>query len=674
MSTVLLLEGSDLSASQSVTTIAEAAGFTVYHLASQEQLPQYLTQVSETPVIVLAGYEGERSVELQRLRRAAPWASIVLVGAGDVTRTEGAPLVRSVSLNEPAALGEVLREAAQEGIERRRTRRTLDAFNRRLQRILHPVRPHTASLTLSAHYFSGLVHYAPDAILVVDRSGKVIFCNRATERLFEVPQARITGAPLSQICRDAEAIEGLLQQTLAGVAAVASEVMCVLLRGAVLHLELTVAPVEDEQGAVVGASLIARDIGERRKVEFERLRLFEEVQAARLQAERSEQEYRLLAEAMPQIVWTGTAEGQMAYFNSRFTEYTGITDWSRSWSEALVDQRVFLESWRQARERGSAFEAECRLRAHSGTMRWFLARAVPHRTGTEPVRWLGTFTDIDDRRQAESYARFVSEASALLASSLDLDLTLTHLANLCVPFLADWCTVGLVPEEGRLQVLATRHSDPAREREVQALAQLRVDQPSAMEQAAASGRGQLVPVVTDAMIQEAAVTPERYAILQRLGLRSYMVVPFMLRGRVLGVLSFVSAESRRQFGEREFEVAGELAQRAAYAVDNARSYREAQRQSEARGRLSDELRRSEARYRSLTVASAEIVWRTDSAGHMQDMQAWCRWTGQTPAQAVSDWWYRVHPGDRERLQRDWAEVQHDPRALRWECRLGTADG
>jgi PAS domain S-box-containing protein len=162
-----------------------------------------------------------------------------------------------------------------------------------------------------------------------------------------------------------------------------------------------------QKGQSAGAVVVFEDISERRRV------------AEAL--ERSEREFRTLAEAMPQIVWAARADGHMDYVNQRVTEYLGLAPGvaaSLAWSGMLHPDDVphTCERWRQAVEGGEPYEVEHRMRGADGTFRWFLSRATALRDEQGRVlRWLGTSTDIDALKRAEAererLARVVEQSS-----------------------------------------------------------------------------------------------------------------------------------------------------------------------------------------------------------------------------------------------------------------------
>jgi PAS domain S-box-containing protein len=184
--------------------------------------------------------------------------------------------------------------------------------------------------------------------------------------------------------------------------------------------------------------------------------------------------------------------------------------------------------------------------------------------------------DITERKRIEEAQRFLAKAGTTLSSSLDYPTTLASVANLAVPHLADWCVIDVLEEDGSLDRLAMTHQDPdkiALAHELEERYPPDPDAPRGVAQVLRTGRSELVPEIPEPLIEEAAHDAEHREILQRLGLKSYMIVPLVARGRTLGAITLVSAESGRRYGRAELELAEELARRAALAVDNARLYK-----------------------------------------------------------------------------------------------------
>ena len=185
---------------------------------------------------------------------------------------------------------------------------------------------------------------------------------------------------------------------------------------------------------------------------------------------------------------------------------------------------------------------------------------------------------------AQARTAFLSEASALLASSLDTKVTLTSVARLAVPRVGDWCTIDLVQATSESPAVVA-HADPAKvelAREVWRLHPPDPDAPRGVPNVLRTGKPELFEEISDELRTTSAADAEHLAALRKLGVRSAMIVPMAARGRILGVLTFAAAESGRRYGQADLEMAQHLARRAALAIDNARLYADAQQAIRAR--------------------------------------------------------------------------------------------
>jgi PAS domain S-box-containing protein len=156
-------------------------------------------------------------------------------------------------------------------------------------------------------------------------------------------------------------------------------------------VEATARPIKGRDGRVVEVMLIHEDVTER-------------VLAER-QLRDSEAQFRTIADAMPQMVWSTLPDGYHDYFNRQWYEFTGVPPGStdgEAWNGMFhrEDQPRAWEVWRHSLETGESYEIEYRLRHHSGEYRWVLGRALPVRNEQgEIVRWMGTCTDIHEQKQ-----------------------------------------------------------------------------------------------------------------------------------------------------------------------------------------------------------------------------------------------------------------------------------
>ena len=300
----------------------------------------------------------------------------------------------------------------------------------------------------------------------------------------------------------------------------------------------------------------------------------------------SETRYGQLADAMPQIVWRADVAGVATYFNERWFDYTGMSPAEATaapWSSTIhpEDRDELLCKLGS----GDPFELELRIRAADGRHRWHLARTAAIRDEAGRVEsWVGTATDIDDRKRAEEQWSFLLEAGDTLASSLAYRETLTQVARLAVTRVSDWCTVHIVEADGSVAEVAVAHREPrqiAFARELQERYPPDRDAPTGPAAVIRTGEAELVPEITREMIDAAAVDGLQRDLLRQLELRSYMCVPLPGRDHALGAITFVSSRPGRTYGVADLRLAEELARRASAAIENSRLYREAEQRAEA---------------------------------------------------------------------------------------------
>ncbi|MBD1879142.1 AAA family ATPase [Coleofasciculus sp. FACHB-T130] len=213
------------------------------------------------------------------------------------------------------------------------------------------------------------------------------------------------------------------------------------------------------------------------------------------------------------------------------------------------------------------------------------------------------------RQEAEAdrqRAAFLAQVSATLASSLDYESTLSSVASLVVPYFADWCGVDLLQDNQSIHRVAVAHRDPEKVKLAWELHQRYprpLNAPEGVPKVLRTGQTEMVAEISDAVLAEAVKDPEHLRILRELGLKSYIISPLMARGRILGAISFVTAESAHRFNTGDLSLAEDIAHRAAIAIDNARLYREAQQAQQTAERAAERI----ARLQSITAALSESL-------------------------------------------------------------------
>jgi PAS domain S-box-containing protein len=225
---------------------------------------------------------------------------------------------------------------------------------------------------------------------------------------------------------------------------------------------------------------------------------------------------------------------------------------------------------------------------------------------------------------SERRAAFLAEASRILSSSLEYEATLSTVARLAVPYLADWCAVDLVQHDGSIHRVVVAHVDPTKVRvalDLQRQYPLRPDAPYGAPKVLQTGHAELYSEITDAMLAAVAQDEGHLEKLRLAGLTSGMCVPLIARGRTLGALSFGSTRASRIYRADDLALATDLAQRAALAVDNARLY--------------DETRQNAGRHRAILETALDCIITIDASGRVVELNPAAERTfGLTRAEAI----------------------------------------
>jgi PAS domain S-box-containing protein len=487
----------------------------------------------------------------------------------------------------------------------------------------------------AAGSIAAIVESAGDAILSTDLGGRILTWNVAAERMFGYAADEVIDRPMSLIvpadCLAGEA--AALARIAAGEAARTYETWRLTRSGTRLQLSVTLSPVSDRRGRIIGASQIARDVSRRRTLE-------EALAAA--EAGQRDLEQRLVAlvaasatlfgspkldDVLPTIlvlakalvpadayaVWRFDAAagrwriGVSFGISTSFSEaiagsYGGGPASPVPFTDPLVVQSV--EDVPMLAERLDAYRAE-RIESMlaapltiggrgDGTLAFYYrARRTFSEVEILTARALGNLSGAaiataelyeqqrrlrEEAERANRQAVFLAETGAALASSLDYEATLQTVAHLAVPQIADWCAVDLIDDDGRVRRLAVVHVDPEKVEMARSL-QERFDDggtaPGSIARVIRTATSFLMPEMTDEMLARAARSEEHLRTLREVGIKSYIAVPLVAHGRTLGALTFVSKVAWRRYTPADLRFAEDVAYRSALAVENARAYRAA---------------------------------------------------------------------------------------------------
>jgi PAS domain S-box-containing protein len=214
----------------------------------------------------------------------------------------------------------------------------------------------------------------------------------------------------------------------------------------------------------------------------------------------------------------------------------------------------------------------------SGVESWVLLKATAvHDDAGEIESAVTIIADVTEATRATQRVEFLARIGELLASSLDYQQTLRTVAGLAVPQIADWCAVDLFDEEGQREPVAIAHSQPEKMRmaeRLRAYGPERLDPEQGLGRVLRTREPLLYTQITDEMLVGAAVDEEHLRLLRAVGMRAVLIVPLAVGSRAIGALTMVNSESGRSFDAGDVEFAGQIASRAALAVESARLYSE----------------------------------------------------------------------------------------------------
>jgi len=328
---------------------------------------------------------------------------------------------------------------------------------------------------------------------------------------------------------------------------------------------------------------LAQDLADRCALAIDNARLHTTLRETR-------DDLHAILEGVADAVTAQSADGRLVYANDAAVRLLGFA----SAEEMLAaEPRAMLDRFEMLDEHGDPIALErlpgrlalageqprpltVRYRDRTGDeVRWSRVQSTPVFDADGGVRLaINVIEDISELKRAEEGHRFLSEASRVLASSLDYQETLRQVAQLAVPHVADWCAVDLADGDA-IDRVAVAHVDPAKVELARAVQERYPPDPhsgTGVYGVLERGAAELYGEITDTMLEQSARDAEHLEIMRSVGIESAMLVPMRLRDRVLGVISFVSSESGRRFDEQDLLLAEDLALRAAAAVENARLY------------------------------------------------------------------------------------------------------
>lgn len=250
-------------------------------------------------------------------------------------------------------------------------------------------------------HLAAVVAHSSDAIVTKDLDGNVQSWNAAAERLFGWSAEEMIGQSIRRIVPPDRADEedSILRRIGQGELVPKFQTLRRNKAGEDVPVAVTVSPIRDAEGRIIGASKIANDLREQEQL--------------REQLSESRRQFEALANNIPQLAWMADRDGLVFWYNKRWYEFTGTTleqmqgwGWKKVHHPDHVDRVV--EGVQHSWDTGEDWEDIFPLRGADGRYRWFLSRAMAIKDeGGRILLWCGTNTDITEQREANDRIRLL---------------------------------------------------------------------------------------------------------------------------------------------------------------------------------------------------------------------------------------------------------------------------
>jgi PAS domain S-box-containing protein len=580
--TVLLIESAEQAAAvmEQISDPARAAGLEVHSSPEEgaiERLKQMVAEGRE-PVGVVLGPNTKRPLVIARqVYQLTPFVQIIFLAApGRAAQLQHemlpTPMIGSnwtVASPDPDALRGLLRDAAASTRQRRQLRTTLHRVNVHVSSRLSADSGEYRKLVISDRYLASILTHAQDAIISTDAHGAVLTWNRAAERLFGYPESEMVGQSIKMLAADQRAYDlpALIRATQGGEAVVRYEIRCRRADGSSVEVEMTFAPVRDDVGLKIGASVIARDITERRRAE----EVLQEMNVA-------------LVNAMPGISRVDP-EGRYVSVNEVYAHMIGYKpadligmDWAPTVHPD--DRGNAITAYHHMLSEGKA-EFEARAVRKDGSV--FHKHVLMVKRVDKEGSFIGHhcfMRDITERERAEEIRKGLYRASLAIQEPLRLKDRLDRLLQTAKEVLdLDRVNILLADPEGRLLagVASLGTEEPLEEIWVPIGPEGGTIAHAYLTKRAVFWDG-VAPVP-----EELRLKPP-YDQIKALRSRVFANVPLVVQGRAIGVLGADRKHSRRPFEPAMRELLQLFASQAALAIEHARLYEDLQSEVQERTR------------------------------------------------------------------------------------------
>ena len=448
--------------------------------------------------------------------------------------------------------------------------------------------------------YRALFHGTGDVVLVADEHGGYVDANQRATELLGYSVDALRGMRVADVVVASPEWTEAEYERFVRTGRWRGDVILRCADGSEIEVEALATSVATDAGPLYVSVL--RDVAERREAERA--------------LERSEQRFRTLFDTIAHGVVYQDATGTVISANPAAERILGVSveemrsrgtrdprwvAWRDDDSPMSFDEHPAAVAMRTGTE---VHNVELAFRRAGGEeRRWLLVSAVPELVHghDRPVGVYSTFEDITERKRSDTERedslarervahreaeaawerlRLLSDASELLAESLDYQASLKRLAELVTETIADVCLIDVLSDDGHeITRLAAQHRDNAQQPVVDKL----FDYPPAPHgpnpaaRVIDQGKPEHLPVITDEFLLEISRTDEQYNLLRELGCQSFMSLPLLAPHGAIGALTLVSTDPDRRYGANDVRLGEEIARRAAVRILNARLYEERDR-------------------------------------------------------------------------------------------------
>ena len=360
-----------------------------------------------TTVEQMEGVERGLLASRTRRARAAQHSSIAVIAVGSLL---GVIFMSIAGMT-------VTREIGVSARARARVKALNTGLEQRVEQRTSALVESEAKLGASEQMFRTLLDGVKDyAVYMLDREGRVVTWNSGATRINGYQSEEIIGKHVSCFYGASDLERNRPSEALHQAATTGhfeEHGWRVRKDGSTFWANVVITPLHDGNGGLSGYSEVVRDITEH-KLKEEALR-------------ESEERFQTMANGIQQLAWMANADGSIFWYNQRWYDYTGTTlEETGGWTWEKIHDPAFLpnvlDRWKEAIATGTPFDMEFPLRGADGSFHMFLTRVMPVRNSEgRVVRWLGTNTDISDRKKAEE--QLAESAVELARQAKDLALS-----------------------------------------------------------------------------------------------------------------------------------------------------------------------------------------------------------------------------------------------------------